>query len=332
MSHLKLAGNNVMIPKEIARELKQLSLKDHRSGGSSAHQRPSSRSSSCSSSASFSSPSRPYNLMSSGAHVNSIDNEVAVIDDYDMMRSSSSSNNNNNLNNGGISESPQILATSVENSGEILLPSLSTISLLSLSREQQQQCSDAEAKRKPPSFSRSRVSSFHHHQRHPSTSIYLQNRRSSTQQQQQVAMQSPQSNTTQPININYGSGEPDTPKLGPVSLANSPSNFYLGNTQQLPASLQSRQQQQQQQQHGFPGIIRNNSGTFSTQQYHTLQQHQYQQQYQLQQQSQSQQLPQLPQLMTGNMSPVLEPVGGDGDGEGDVPMTPLLLSQPALDE
>lgn len=90
-----------------------------------------------------------------------------------------------------IDDSPQILATSIESSNE-LLPTLSHISLLSLRDEAKT------PKKRNTSFSHSRVSSFHNQQRY-----------------QQFLRNSPIQS------------EPETPNFGPTSLNNSPSNFNL---------------------------------------------------------------------------------------------------------
>lgn len=115
-------------------------------------------------------------------------------------------NNNNNNDNAIIDEdlsnneidSPNLLATSVENNS--LLSSNSTISLLSLNK---------------PSMSR--TTSF----TNPLMFQRVQFRRLSNNTQQQPSSQQPQ---VQPISID---SVPETPNLDPISIQNSPSNFWL---------------------------------------------------------------------------------------------------------
>lgn len=213
-------------------------------------------------------------------YINNSQDENAILDD-DIYNISST-------------ESPTLMATSMDSNR--LLPSLSTISLLSLGRDQQYQqqymdnnssstCSPELKKRttaggssrpgsRTTSFSSHARASFHQ-QRHPQ--MY---RRASQQQVQQAQQQQ--------ITIQI----PETPHFGPTSVTSSPSGFILSQ-QQLPASLQ--------RQHGFPpGLNRQNSSNTTTTTTATL--------------------------TNGSSSPLLYPVGNNDE----VPMTPLMLSNPGI--
>lgn len=254
---------------------------------------PKSRHASTSSSTSSIGAHRVIGLQTSyQSYVNSAENAIIDDEEYDV----STRNDSTPL------VSPNLLATSIDASSGRLLPSLSTISLLSLNRDNLDlMTSPNELKRKSMSrqtsfSSTARTAPFQiHQQRHQqyyNNSSYAQSRRTSQQFPQQ------------PIPINNHNGmTPDTPTFGPTSLANSPSGFFLSQ-QQLPNSLQ-------QQRHAFPNMPRHNSNTGVQQ---------------LQQQSQQQPSQPAP-LVTGNMSPFLTPIPGE-----QVPMTPLTLSGTPLED